>query len=231
MAAAHSIQYLIRMQDHLNGLIGQSIGRTYGSGSMILYQGEVPRSVCVLKRGVVRVYSISSQGDDQIVTYHVDGEFFPASWVFGKSPSTLFFYEAVTDCEVGWVPRDTFLEYIYELPERTEALVDYLATSYSGFLIRINALEQPKARQKLLYTLYYLCQRYGATDGEQIRIVLALTHQHIAALVGLTRETTATEMNRLRKEGVLDYTAQTYTVDTQRLLDAIGEDSFRGIKI
>jgi hypothetical protein len=35
--------------------------------------------------------------------------------------------------------------------------------------------------------------------------MLDLTHQDFANLTGLTRETAATELNRLKKRGVIDY--------------------------
>lgn len=219
------------MQDHLLQLAKTAIARKYSAGSTILYQGEVPRSVHVLTRGAVRVFSISELGEEQIVTYHIGPDMFPVSWVFDKSPSTVFFYEALTDCEVAMIDRTEFVDYFTQTPDTASALIDSLATSYAAFLLRINALEQPKARQKLLYTLYYLCQRYGEKSGDKTIISLALTHQQLASLVGLTRETTATQMNQLKREKLLTYAHQTYTIDTNKLLDMIGEDSFRGISI
>lgn len=219
------------MRDQLDALTRNMITRPYSAGSTILYQGEVPRAVCVLSKGVVRVFGISSQGDEQIVTYHVAGEFFPTSWVFSKAPSTMFFYEAVTDCEIAFVPKDEFLKRVFEDQELSRALIDYLASTYAASLVRVNALEQPKARQKLLYTMLYLCQRYGKKVGRHTRIEINLTHQSLAGLVGLTRETTATELNQLRKDKILTYSKQIYDVDLDRLLDLIDEDSLRAISI
>lgn len=215
----------------LQSLLDKSPSRNYNKGATILYQGEVPRQAYILLSGVVRVFSISSQGDEQIVMYHVAGEFFPASWLFGKASSTLFFYEAVTDVKVAMVPKSEFIEYMSATPKRIEALLDYFTTNFSASLIRINALEQPKARDKLIYTLYYLCLRYGESKATKTLIPLALTHQNLAGLVGVTRETTATEMNRLKKQKVLSYDNQKYVVDVERLLNLIGEDSFRDINI
>lgn len=221
------------MQEYIDTLTKDALTRTYPAGATVLYQGEVPRSVQVLRRGVVRVFSISNQGDEQIVTYHTAGEFFPTSWLFGQAPGSLFFYEAVVESQVSSVPRDVFMKLVYGSPDITRGLVNYFATSYASSLIRVAALEQSKARQKLLYTLYYLCLRYGrpGTPSSKVRISLALTHQHLAGLVGLTRETTAMEMNRLRKEKILNYNNQTYDINMERLLDMIGEDSLRGVSI
>lgn len=219
------------MLKQLEPLIHKSVVRKFSSGSTILYQGEVPRSASILTQGVVRVFSISAQGDEQIVMYHIAGEFFPSSWIFEHTPSTLFFYEALTDCEVAFVPRSEFVTFMLENPERTRALLDYFTKNFAASMVRVNALEQPKARDKLTYTLYFLCQRYGKMQSPKVHIPLTLTHQNLAGLVGLTRETTATEMNKLKKEGVLNYDNQKYIVDTEKLLDLIGEDSFRNMSL
>lgn len=217
---------------HLKPLTDKQISRTFKQGSTILYQGEVPRSACILTKGVVRVYSISSQGEDQIVSIHRRGEFFPTSWIFQKSTGAMFFYEALTDCEVSFAPRDELIEFMSATPERSKALLDYFATNYAASLIRINALEQPKARDKLVYTLYYLCQRFGKslTTGK-IEIPIALTHQNFANLVGITRETTAMEMSRLKKQGILTYRKQKYTVNIDKLVEQVGEESFKSVSI
>lgn len=219
------------MLEDLRPVLKNSVKRMYSSGSTIYYQGEVPRSACVILSGMVRVFSISAQGDEQIINFHEKGEFIPTSWIFGKSAGSLFFYEAVGKCEVAFVPRQEFLAYIYERPDLMRRTLDYYANSYMAFMIRISALEQSKAREKLLYTLYYLCHRHGMqTKRTNIyKIRLSLTHQAIASLVGLTRETTATEMNKLRKEKILKYNNQTYSVDKEKLLMLMGEESFRDI--
>lgn len=219
------------MLDHLQELTSRSMKRKFTPDGTIYYQGEVPQSACVLLSGIVRVFSISERGDYQTVTYHVPGEFFPSSWIFGKAPATLFFYEAVGDCEVAFVQRAELITYLLETPARMHAMLDYFTTNYSASLIRINALEQSKARDKLLHTLYYLCQRYGTQRGSKFYIPLMLTHQDLGNLVGLTRETTATEMSRLKKEGAVRYDSQKYVVDMDKIFELIGEDTLQNISI
>lgn len=219
------------MLEQLQPLIDTSIKRNYSKNSTVLYQGEVPRTAFILISGIVQVFSISAQGDEQIVMFHVAGEFFPSTWIFNKTPGALFFYEALTDCEIALVSKTELNEFMMAKPDRVSSLLDYFTTNYSASLIRVNALEQPKAQDKLLYTMYYLCQRYGRHHLNQVYVPLKLTHQNLASLVGLTRETTATEMNKLKKQKVLSYDNQKYIVDLEKLLDMIGEDSFRGIRI
>jgi len=219
------------MLDHLRPLFSQSVKRKYTPDSTILFQGEAPRTAYILASGVVKVFNISAQGDEQIVAYHIAGEFFPTAWIFNKTPGALYFYEATTECEVYAIERAKLLSHMDTDETKRQALLDYFATTYTASLIRISALEQTKAREKLLYTLYFLCERYGKKTSVHTVISLSLTHQHLASLVGLTRETTATIMSSLKKQKIISYDSQSYTVDQQKLMDIIGEDSFRNIEI
>lgn len=118
-------------------------------------------------------------------------------------------------------------------PARMRLLLDYFTTNYAASLIRINALEQPKARDKLIYTLYYLCQRFGKYSAQKnrVEIPIALTHQNFASLVGITRETTAVELSKLKKQQVISYRQQKYTINLEKLTELVGEETFRDVSI
>lgn len=219
------------MHEHFKEYLSHHVTRTYDRGSTILFQGEAPRAACVVDSGIVRAINISAQGEEQTINFCTAGEFFPTPWVFDKTTTSVYFYEAVTEAKICFVPRSELLKSFDKTSDARRLLVDYLATNYSAALIRISALGQPKAREKIMLTLYFLCQRYGETQGKQTCILLELTHQHIASLVGLTRETTATELNKLKRTGIVEYKNQKYAIDVPQLLKLIGEDSFRDIRI
>lgn len=221
------------MMKHLKPVIDKALQRNYSAGSIILYQGEAPRSGYVLAEGVIKVYSISQDGDEQIVMFLVAGDVFSISWLFNKSPAVMFFYEALTNCRIAVMPPEELKQALMDTPEKMASLINYFAKNYTASQVRINALQQPKARDKLVYMLYYLCRRYGENEprSDRIEIPIALTHQNFASLVGLTRETTAIELNKLKKQKVIGYKQQKYYVDLRKLLEIIGEDSFSSIKV
>ena len=96
----------------------------------------------------------------------------------------------------------------------------------------IVALEQSRAREKIMFTLYYLLFRYGRpTKSGNYVIELGLTHSIIASLVGLTRETTTTELSKLKRQKVVDYNLHSYVVNKQKLERLLGEDSFQDVII
>lgn len=220
------------MGDILGKVRNKATQRTFKKRSIILYQGEAPRMAYVLKSGVVKIYTINNAGEEQIVAFHASGDYFPSSWIFGKSSTTLYYFEALTDCEVFTLSREDLYRELVASPESLSATLDYFVTNYTGLLMRVTALEQSRAREKIMFTLYYLLFRYGRQiNGGQYVIELGLTHSIIASLVGLTRETTTTELSKLKRQKVLDYNLHSYTVNKEKLERMLGEDSFQNVVI
>jgi hypothetical protein len=50
-------------------------------------------------------------------------------------------------------------------------------------------------------------------------------------MVGLTRETTALELSKLKKKGIISYNTQHYTIDTEKLLSLLGAEEFRQLHL
>lgn len=206
--------------------------RSVPKNNVIYYQGEVPRAVALIKRGVVKVYNLSPDGEEQLVTFHVAGEFFPSTWLFGQTTSTVYFYETFTDCEICSIARDDLRTKIDRKPDNLRYFMDAYVKNYTGMMLRVTALQQAKASAKISYTLFYLSQRYGRPVSQNIsKINIQLTHQQFASLVGLTRETTATEMKKLEKQGIVRYDNQVYKINTRKLLECMGDESFTDIRL
>lgn len=206
--------------------------RTVKKGWPILYQGEVPRVAFVIKSGVVRIYDISSSGEEKIIAFSAEDEFLSAAWVFDKAPVALYYYEAFTDVEVSLVPREELRDALQGSAAMMAYALDMYVTLYVGTTMHIYALEQTKASDKLLRVLQYLAVRFGNQVATNLdRIDLRLTHQDLARMIGMTRETTAVELGKLKKRGVISYQNQRYLINTKKVTQLLGEDEFTNVEI
>lgn len=220
------------MQDIIAVVRPVATQRTFKKRSILLYQGEVPRAAFILLDGVIKVYSLNNAGEEQVATFHIKGDFFPTSWIFEKSSSTQYYYEALTDCTVLTAPKEVVREAVTSNPETLRASFDFYVTAYIGLMMRITALEQSRASEKIMFTLYYLLFRYGREVRPNFyKVTLNMTHTTIASLVGLTRETTSTELNKLKRLKILNYNAKEYIINKQALERALGEDSFKDVSV
>lgn len=220
------------MDDLLHELKPHGTFKTIAKDGNVLFQGEVPRSVMMVRSGVIRAYTITSGGEERTVSLHGDGDVLPLTWVLGVTTNSLFYYEAVTDCRVFQVPRPIFNEYLAATPERMKSMLQRTAMTYTSLLLRITGLEQSRAVEKIGFTLYYLLFTRGKEVAPGVyRIDVRLSHALFGSLVGLTRESTAKNMKQLRDKGIIDYASFTYTVNKAKLEAFLGEDGFRDLSV
>jgi CRP/FNR family transcriptional regulator len=217
----------------LNDFLRQYIVKAYKKGEIVIFQGEAPRAVYIIKSGVVKSYNLNSNGDEKPVGFRTAYEMFPAAWAFYRAPSALYYYEALTDLELFHVPRDEYLAFVKANPDEMYALLEHLVTIDLGSTMRLNALQHSRASDKLIYTLHYLAVSHGRTIApNEVEITLDLTHQDFANLTGLTRETAATELNRLKAAGVIDYGKRSaYHVKIRELNEALNDQSIAEMRL
>ncbi|MEO7364271.1 MAG: Crp/Fnr family transcriptional regulator [Candidatus Saccharimonadales bacterium] len=208
--------------------------KTFTKGEIIIFQGEAPRSAYVVRTGTVKAYNLSVNGDEKPVSFHSEGSIFPAAWVYGKVASAIYYYEAFTpEVTLYVVDRSDYVAFIREQPDIMFAQLEGYLMDQLGKSMRLNALQHSRATDKLLYTLHYLALSHGKSIGAQrIQITLDLTHQDFANLTGLTRETAATELNKLKHRGVISYgKGEPYVLDLAKLMSLLNDQYIADMQI
>jgi CRP-like cAMP-binding protein len=110
--------------------------------------------------------------------------------------------------------------------------LERLLTDQLGGSMRLNALQHSRASDKLIYTLHYLALTHGKQlNADLIEITLDLTHQDFANLTGLTRETAATELNKLKKQSIINYGKNVpYQLNIKKLLQQVNDQFISDIQ-
>jgi CRP/FNR family transcriptional regulator len=220
--------------NYLRAFLERHHTRTFKKGEIIVFQGEAPRSAYVVKTGTVKAYNLSVDGDEKPVAFYSADSVFPEAWVFGKMSSSLYYYEAFSqEAEVYAIDRDKFAAFIRKRPELLYQELERALLNQLGGSMRLNALQHSKASDKLIYTLHYLALSHGKPDKDgKVEIVLDLKHQDFANLTGLTRETAATELNKLKKDGIIDYgKGIPYSLDIKRLNRVLNDQFIADLKL
>lgn len=199
--------------------------RKFDKGELILVQGETPDCVFILKKGVVKTYNLTSQGEEKPIGFDVQGDIFPLAWVFGRVSRVAYYHEAFTRCELYCVPREDYKAYITKDTARLMGVFESFMSEYVLYQLRINALEQSKAADKVLNTLHFLCLSFGVdVRKDVVKIRIPFTQQDLANFMGLTRETTGIELKKLQRKSILTYKRQNYIVRTDKLSELLDEE-------
>ncbi len=166
--------------------------------------GDEPQGVYFLKKGFVRLYSLSLKGEELTLIIFKPETFFPISWVVNNSVNA-YYLEAMTRADLWKAPREELLKFLQENPDVFIDYVRRIAVRMDGLLNRMEYLAFGTAYAKVASILMILSDRFGQKDGYKVLVEVPLTHSGIASLVGVTRETASIELKKLEKKGLISY--------------------------
>ena len=220
------------MEDLITYLKPVSQLRVFKKGTTVLFQGEIPRKAFLIREGLIKAYVVKASGEETIIGFFSKGDIFPMPWLLEASSNTLFYYEAVEDTRVLAFSKDDYVKITSNNAALLHSALKYLNKQHTAQLMRITALGQSRAIEKISFTFYYLLFRYGVEKRPGIyTISIKLSHLTIANLTGITRESTTTNLKTLKNKGIITYTRSVFTINKQKLENFMGEDAFRELTL
>lgn len=197
----------------------------YRRGDVILQQDMEPGCAFGIKKGIIKTYNLTAKGEERPIGFGTKKELFPLAWVFEKIHKAQYFYEALGDCELYTVPKDRLVEFIKDNPKAMFQLLDRCVWEAMTNEMRINALGQSKAADKVLHIIHYLALCFGRDlQRDIVEIPLPLTQQDMANFTGLTRETISMELKKLAAQKIIFSRNRNLVVLTDRLDELLDDD-------
>lgn len=197
----------------------------FKKGTTILLKNDTPMGVYIIESGLVKTYTINSDGDERLVSIDRKDESFPIGYAMGLIEKSQYFYEAFTKCSVRIVPREEFLKHLNNNIESMYRQQIRITALLLSTLSRVNALEQSSAGDKIAFTLLYMASRVGVVlRPYSTRLTISVTQQEIANSLGLTRETTSIELKKLETKQLIEHSRKKYVLYMERLNEYLSEE-------
>ncbi|HEU5121897.1 MAG TPA: Crp/Fnr family transcriptional regulator [Candidatus Saccharimonadales bacterium] len=200
--------------------------RKVGKGQIILHQNDIPQKIYAIKSGVIKITNLTSSGEEKLISFKITDDILPICWAFSITNRSLFYYQTYTDCEFYLVDKEDFSQQAANDMSFAQGLLRRQVSAFVGNQLQVDALSKSRAIFKLLYIFRFLCLSYGKPLQEGFtKIQVPLTQQEIANLTGLTRETAALELNKIKNKKVIAWSQRYYIVNTKKL-NAIIDDEY-----
>jgi CRP/FNR family cyclic AMP-dependent transcriptional regulator len=191
--------------------------RSYPQGTPVFSEGDASNSVLILRKGRVKLISVSEKGMQTILHIlkpgHVFGELFLAQ---GKRPFTAI---AIEDVVVTIVPRETLLALFSSVPTIALSFVRLLSKRLMKVEKELAEFGHTWSYNRLARVLLDLCEEHGKETQIGTQIELRLTHEDLANLIGTTRETVTVQLNKFKRMGILRRRERHMVVNRPRLTD------------
>lgn len=204
--------------DELQRFIAQHPIKKFDRNQVILCQGDTPSVVYAIRKGFIKGYDINAQGVEQLIWFGTPGDICPSVWLFSTSDSLLWFYSSFDRVEAHVIDKQELRDFLAKHPAALLKLTNRMARLATDLMHRLNAVGKPKAEEKIVHTLAFFADRF--TESKKVgarRISLPFTQQDLANLLGLTRETVAKELKRLKEEKYITYNRWRFVVYRDRI--------------
>lgn len=204
-------------EGELTRLAGISISRTYRKNANVFMEGDLRQAVFFIFKGIIKIYKIDSDGNEQIVTFLKEGEMFPHTGFFDTTPypATATVVEAA---ELFVIPIQAFEQLMLDMPTIAVKVMRVMGEKIREFQAKLQAFVTQDVNRRIVSFLVRMAESHGVKADCGLRIDIPMTNQEFANMVGTTRETVNRVMNNLKKESILDMNRQGIVIfDYKRL--------------
>jgi CRP/FNR family transcriptional regulator len=186
-------------------------GRYYRrSKGQVVQTFDEKTGVSFIKSGYVKRYLISSEGTLSVQSIYGPGYLFPLTAVFIGvfdekiyQGSQTYHYEAMTEVEIYSIEQSVLAKACQEDPLVYRALLYQSGLRLRSNIQLIENISLKTAYNRVAHQLLYFANYFGKSDSKDIVILIDLTHQTLADILNLNRETVTRAMSKLREKNLI----------------------------
>jgi len=185
------------MQEIIPGILHEE----YKKGQLIYAPHDRTHCTCILKDGEVTLYTLV-EGKRVILDILNPGAVFGA---FGTQETERQMYaEASQNSAICKLPHNFFLKLMQHKPQIAMRAFSILSKRIAQYQLQVQLLSGLAARERILATIRLL----NAKEEQNIlppilRRPISITHEKLANMTGLTRETVTKQLNQLIEENLV----------------------------
>ena len=176
--------------------------RVYRKGSSIFFEGDPGEAMFIIKEGAVKIYKLSPDGKEKTLAIISRGDCFGEMSLLDGLPRSAA-AQALEDSRLLMLPREDFLELVASDPGVALKIIQVLAARLRAADQQIEYLAFGDARGRVASTLLDLGRKHAMPGPNGYTIDIRLTHQELANLSGVTRETASRILSEFEEDGLI----------------------------
>lgn len=193
---------------HIGQFIKSLNVRTYEKGQTIVYPEDRNERMYVIKQGAVTMERINDAGERKVLYIFGTSSLFPMVSFLEKDVVSSWFYTAIVDTEVYVIPYDELTARLKEVDgfRAYNTLLKQLLMEVHELLFHISDHAKTDSTEKVTSILLFLMEHHTKRTSNAWRAVsFPVTHQLLADMTGLARETVSLTMKELAKKRIIRY--------------------------
>jgi CRP/FNR family transcriptional regulator len=186
-------------------------GRRYklAKGQMI-QSTEGLKTLNLVHSGYIKRYLIGNDGTLGIQVIYGPGYIFPVTLAFQallgqdiyEGPE-IYYYETMSDTEIFKIDEETLVQNVKKDPMLYRDLFSVAGRRLLSTLHGLENLAMRTSYKRVAHELAFLAHQFGEKRDSGVELQIQLTHQDLANILSVTRETVSTCMVELRDKGLI----------------------------
>jgi CRP/FNR family transcriptional regulator len=189
--------------DEISLIRKKLIVKRFKKNEVILFEKDTSKYMYIIIKGKVKVIQTTGDGKEIFLAVHRAGEFFgEMSFIDGKtSPATV---TAAEDCIINIISKNEFYSIINTHKKILFNLLQILCSRLRESWEKIQLLNLKNASERLKILFFMLSNKYGEKTPKGITLNIKLTHQEIAEMTGMARESVTRVIDKWHKDGEIN---------------------------
>lgn len=189
--------------DALGHVARLAVPRRYERGRYIFLQGQTGDALYVVAEGLVKVFVVSEEGDEMVLTTLRPPEAFGELSLVDGGPRSAG-TQAAEDTTLLHVGREAMMELLHEHPALCERLLAYLGGMVRRLTDQAADLVFLDLNGRVAKLLVRLAEERGVREDGTIVLDLRLTQSDLAAMVGGSRQSVNQILRSFERDGYLE---------------------------
>lgn len=191
-------------------------------GDTLYRVGETLDSLFVIRSGTIRTVQPGSEGEDQVIGFHIAGELVGLDAISDdRHHCTAVALERTSVCAV---PFDRLQEIAGRIPGLQRQFLRIISREMIRDHDHLLALGRRTARERLALFLHTLSERLAKSGHDGLDFRLSMSRDDIANYLGLALETVSRLLSKFADEGILHVDRRrVHILQPERLAGIAGE--------
>lgn len=215
MLCQHNIKNMVRSSAtlRLHNLV-RSGRRNVFSRGQVLQSSDGRLMLGLIDTGYIKRYQITSSGSIGVHGLYGPGNFFPLTLAFELlfteaeylyTGPEVFYYEALTDVAIYNIENEVLTTAIDADPMLYRGLLAESGKRLHFYIQRLENITLKNSSKRVAHQLVFWAMEFGEDldKSKGIKILPPMTHQLIADVLSLTRETVSQSIGELRNKGLI----------------------------
>lgn len=206
----------------------------YRAGACVFLEGQKARGIFIVCRGRVKLSTSCTHRRTTILKIAAPGEILGLPEMVKAIPYDAT-AEALEPCQLSFISREAFAQFMLEEPGMCFRLARYLSRDCQTAYGLIRSLGFSRSAPQKLAQIFLQWAAQGQPIKGEIRVNVPLTHEEIAECIGASRETVTRTAAEFRRKHLAELRGPTLVVNNrsavEKLQTSCGRDTGTDLRV